>query len=362
MTTSATITGVRVFNGEGLDPVTAVHVVNGRFTDAVGDDAVEFDGGGAALLPGLIDAHVHVAAVDHLVEEARAGVTTVLDMGAPDRARLDALRHRPGLPDIRSALAPASAPGAFPTTHMGYDPATALTGPESAAQFIDDRVAEGADFIKIIVEDPRVPPHAALDGDTVRAVADAARKQGRLSIAHATSLTAARTAVDAGVDVLTHAPLDRPINAELAQRIAAAGIVVVPTLVMMRGVAGRVAAARPGAVDYAHAVASVTALHEAGVSIVAGTDSNAAPGSVNAVAHGTSLHTELGLLVDAGLTPVQALRAAGILAAETFGPTDRGRIKPGQRADFILVDGDPTLSIAASRAIRAVWIGGDQIQ
>ena len=77
---------------------------------------------------------------------------------------------------------------------------------------------------------------------------------------------------------------------------------------------------------------------------------------------GASLHEELGLLVEAGLTPVEALRAATVLPAEYFGFSDRGKILPGRRADLVLIEGDPTQDITATRAIRSVWVTGVQVR
>src|SRR5690348_4356281 len=78
----------------------------------------------------------------------------------------------------------------------------------------------------------------------------------------------------------------------------------------------------------------------------------------SAWAHGASLHGELRLLVRAGLTPTEALRAATSVPATTFGLHDRGRITPGARADLLLVDGDPTSRIADTLSIRDVWRSG----
>ena len=80
------------------------------------------------------------------------------------------------------------------------------------------------------------------------------------------------------------------------------------------------------------------------------------------VPHGKALHEELGLLIEAGLTPVEALRSATVLPASYFGLTDRGEILPGRRADLVLVEGDPTQDIAATRAIRGVWVAGVQVR
>ncbi len=71
---------------------------------------------------------------------------------------------------------------------------------------------------------------------------------------------------------------------------------------------------------------------------------------------------ELRLLVEAGLTPVEALRSATVVPAEFFGFTDRGVIEAGRRADLLLTDGDPTQDIAATRAIRGVWAAGVKVR
>ncbi|MFP5071095.1 amidohydrolase family protein [Pseudonocardia nantongensis] len=74
-----------------------------------------------------------------------------------------------------------------------------------------------------------------------------------------------------------------------------------------------------------------------------------------------TLHRELELLVAAGYTPLEALRATTALPARWFGLDDRGRIAPGLRADLLLVDGDPTVDLTATRAVRRVWIGGEPV-
>ena len=103
----------------------------------------------------------------------------------------------------------------------------------------------------------------------------------------------------------------------------------------------------------ANATESVRRLHAAGVPVLAGTDAGN-PGTT----HGATLHEELALLVAAGLTPSEALTAATALPARTFSLADRGRIAPGLRADLVLVDGDPTTNIDATRAIVTIWKNG----
>ncbi|GAA3296489.1 hypothetical protein GCM10020295_26420 [Streptomyces cinereospinus] len=99
-------------------------------------------------------------------------------------------------------------------------------------------------------------------------------------------------------------------------------------------------------------------LHDAGVPIIAGTDANPFVGMPFHVAHGTALHEELALLVSAGLSCTEALQAATNKAATALRLTDRGTVSPGLRADLLLVKGDPTTDITATRQVEAVWIAG----
>jgi imidazolonepropionase-like amidohydrolase len=108
--------------------------------------------------------------------------------------------------------------------------------------------------------------------------------------------------------------------------------------------------------------ATVSALRDAGVDILAGSDVSEPLPILGGLAHGASLHRELQLLVDAGLTPTEALRAATSAPTRRFGLDDRGRIAPGARADLLLVKGDPTRDITDTLSIEAVWRRGARLQ
>ena len=366
------ITNVRVFDGNAVTEERTIVIDNGVISDATTADSI-VDGQHGTLLPGLIDCHVHLASLANLQQGTPWGVTTLLDMGAQSMAVTNSLRHQRGLADIRGAGNVASAPGGMSITSMGYPPSSAVTGPTDASRFVADRVSEGADYIKVIVEDPDVRGSVVLDKATIAALVEAAHQAGLKVIAHVTSVAAFILASDAGVDVLTHAPLDAAVDNTLAHSIARRGIVSVPTLIAMRTVAGiaEMTARRRASgldVDYAHARQTVSAFHHAGVPIMAGTDAyqGTAPSTNVRLQHGEvfgeALHEELGLLVEAGLTPTEALRSATVVPAAYFGFTDRGVIEAGRRADLLLIEGDPTLDIAATRTIRSVWVAGVQVR
>ncbi len=156
--------------------------------------------------------------------------------------------------------------------------------------------------------------------------------------------------------MITHSPLDKALDDAAVARFVADRRIAVPTLTMMDGTVEQ--SHRPGD-DYAQARATVTALYRAGVPILAGTDANDDAKGVPAnIPHGESLHHELELLVDAGLSGIDALRAATSLPARYFRLPDRGVIEPGRRADLVLVDGDPTDDVSATRQIQRIWCAG----
>lgn len=347
-TTRLALTDVRVFDGEGLRPPATV-VVDGPVIGSDPAGAEVLDCGGAVLVPGFFDAHVHVDGRERLVELRANGVTTALDMGTPSPPALDALRGLPGLTDLRSAGIPAMSP-ANPVTRVLGLPGELFTEVDAAA-FVAARFADGADYLKILVEGH---DEEAFGQDRVDALVAAAHERGKLVVAHAPAHDAVVVALRAGVDVLTHVPLDRPIDADLAALAAERGVVVVPTLTIM------LAVATSAGLDYGVARDSVTALHRAGVPVLAGTDANAVPGSPANVAFGHTLHGELELLVEAGLSTVDALRAATSLPAKHFGLTDRGAITPGLRADLVLLAENPLSDIRATRTIRHTWCAGTQ--
>jgi len=362
------IRDVRVFDSGALSEPTSVLFKGGRIVEVnpgidVSGGAI-VDGSGCVLLPGLVDAHVHLHGVPNLEMLAHAGVTTALDMACWPRELVDELRRQPGLTDIRSAGIPATAPGSTHSKMPGRPDAALISGPDEAEDFVRDRLAEGSDYIKLIADVP------GPDQPTLDALVAAAHRQGHLTVAHAAGSAPFRMALAAGVDVITHIPLDAALDDATVTRMVAAGTIAVPTLTMMDAV-GRLrfgagwdspeSAAPAVGPGYHNARRSVRLLHEAGVPILAGTDANASPGAPAPIRHGESLHLELELLVDAGFTPAEALSAATSLPTRYFSLTDRGAVRPGQRADLVLVAGDPLAKITDSRHVQRVWCAGIEV-
>ncbi|WP_327140151.1 amidohydrolase family protein [Nocardia sp. NBC_01327] len=345
------VTGVRVFDGRELSEPTTV-VIDG---DVIGTDpggAELIDAGGAILLPGFIDAHIHLHGPQTLAQLADFGVTTGLDMATWPPERLEALRKESGASDIRSAGTPLIGAGGMHARVPGMSDAAIITDAAQADRMVAERVAAGSDYVKIVLE---APGGGGPDADVAAAVVRAAHARGLRVVAHAASLGAYLTGLDVGADILTHVPREAEVSAADVRRMAEQGGIAVPTIVMMEGIA---TALGVGGID--HCLATVGALHAAGVPVLAGSDSNDQIGVPFQPEHGAALHRELELLVAAGLTPAEAIRAATSLPAKHFGLTDRGVIAPGMRADLVLIEGDPLADIRATRAIARVWCAGNE--
>lgn len=401
------ITGARVFDGEKILGVTTVLVEDGLIVRVGGDvpeDALTVDGGGATLLPGLIDAHVHTSR-ESLALALRFGVTTELEMqGIHTRDNRGDISEDDAVADVRSSgfgitppgghpselfpegFRPGPPPGAKPAGRPPLVPYS--TTPEEAASFVPRLVERGSDYIKFMIDDGSVegrPGLPMLDQATLNAGVAEARRRGMLTVAHTLTVDATRMAVEAGVDGLAHLFMDRPHTGEIVEMVRDAGMFVVPCVVLnasMMGITGgdladdprvasRLSAEWDGALrsSYGHypqgeiedVLASVRALHDAGVDLLAGTDAAVPLPFLGGVAHGASVHHELQYLVRAGLSPVQALRAATSVPARRFGLDDRGRIAEGLRADLLLVDGDPATAISDTLNTRAVWRRGTRL-
>jgi imidazolonepropionase-like amidohydrolase len=391
------ISNVRVFDGVRARGNLNLVVENGiiRAVDTTLDkwrDVPTIDGSGATLLPGLLDGHAHPRTLEAPREARRFGVTTMLDMGSAGNEQLlrDAAASRSDVADLRSAGFSATAPGGH-GTESGYVIPT-VSGPAAAEAFVQARKASGSDYLKIMLNGLRAATAGVpnLSEDTVTALVRAAHARKMLVVAHVETQADVKIALAAGVDGLGHVWRDRGAAPEMAQRLRAQGVFVAPTLTvadsLVPGARESVAAdprlapflspsqraqlgrpiSLPGRGTPAHAAGGVTqkdvtlrleaarSLVTAGVRMLAGSD---AGGSVPTLM-GLSLHRELELLVKSGLTPAQALASATANVADAFRLSDRGRILPGHRADLLLVRGDPTVDITATRDVLRVWRGG----
>lgn len=336
------------------------------------------DLGDLTLLPGLIDAHVHLAwgsapasagsdAPPPGAEEAlltlRAGFTTVRNLGSTGFADVS-LREAIGAgrvpgPRLLAAGPALGTPGG--TCAQVFASEGVVRGPEEARARVRELAELGVDVIKLCAGGGVLATLAdegscELTLETMRAIVTEAHARGLRVAAHAQGPRAILDAVEAGVDSIEHGAL---IDDTAARAMKERGVALVPTLYRLDwaleaaqkdGRAGGPPAGLAQARDLARA--RVARAVELGVPIVLGTDATVFPHGLNA--------RELGVLVEVGLPPWSALRAATIDAARLLGlEREVGSIAPEKRADLIAVSGDPLTDMHVLE--RVPWVMHDGV-
>ncbi len=348
---------------------------------------------GRWVLPGFVDAHVHLTtvpgadplelltapaslrvlrAVPALRATLEAGVTTVRDLsGADDGMRTAVAEGTVAGPRLLAALRILSITGGHGDWRSvsgvdltgGSRGGAVADGPAEFVRATREVVREGADWIKVAASggmgSPRSEPdHGGLTEAELRAVVEEAARHAVAGVAaHAQGTAAIAAAVRAGVRSIEHGyGLDEPTLDLLLEH----GTFLVPTLATLRRPFSAAAPAwsrrkrenwlRRGEENLARAFA-------AGAPVVLGTDAGVVP-------HGTNL-AELGHLVELGLSPLDALRAGTSTAARMLGLEDEiGSLRPGARADLVVVDVDPLrrlAELADPRHVRRVVLGGSTV-
>lgn len=410
----------RVFDGQrdrGITPVLIdgariVHIGTPLPAAATGARRVDYTG--KTLLPALVSNHAHVGNTqglehgdrfytrDNVVRDLRQfqryGITTVTALGM-NGADFFALRTEANAdPRLGAQLYGAGggigAPdGAPPADSMGlrHDPVARPRTAEQARAAVATQHADGVDLIKLWVDDlggkrPMMTP------EVYRAAIAEAHARGLTVAAHIHDLDQARDLVDARVDILAHGIRDRAVDPMLARKMRDQGTWYIPTVAIdeanywyaehpqalqqpfLRQALHRDVLARWSQPEWQRAqlagsgipaareavatnLDNVRRLHAAGVKLGFGTDAGAMPHRVIGVAE----HRELQLLVQAGLSPAQALQVATSQAADLLGLADRGRIAAGKRADLLVLDADPLTDIANTQRIGAVWQAGQEV-
>jgi imidazolonepropionase-like amidohydrolase len=391
--TAIAYTGATVWDGTGAPAVVgATLVVDSGRVVAVGE-GVEVPRGatvvpldGKFVIPGLVVAHGHVtgawadAAVTDPVERvrgdlllyARYGVTTVASLG--DEAPALAARDAASPTDARARL-------------LVSGPVVAATDAAGARAAALANADAGVDWLKLRVDD-NLGTAEKMPWEAVTAVMEVGRERGLKVATHLFYLEDAKRLLEVGTGMVAHSVRDTDVDAAFIDSLRASRVCYVPTLV--REVSTFVYAERPdwfddpffvehanrGEVERASDAAFMTSMGEspaaaayrvalvqaqrnlktlsdAGIPIAFGTDSGPA-----ARFPGYFEHMELQLMVDAGLTPEQALRSATQVAAQCIEQEGVGSLEPGMWADFLVLGADPLRDIGATRQLERVYIGG----
>lgn len=305
--------------------IIAVQALDRGWRPPAGAQALDMEG--RTILPGLIDAHVHLTLAgdpdSNVAATLRAGFTTVVDLGSAGGA---GVRLRDAIAAGRVAGPRVIAAGSWIGSKGGvceFGGAT-VDGPDAARTRALADVAAGADVLKVCVtgwpaDAVTFPDSVELKEGPLAAVMRVGAEAQRPVFAHAIGRAGALLAASRGVRALAHTPVVDSAGAEAIKR---SGVYVISTLATLTG--------RPGGPEVRRAF---ELLHEAGVPIVLGTDAGVLPHGRNA--------QELMALVQAGFSPAEALRTATVTAAELLRSNEIGEIAPGKAADLVVVEGDP---------------------
>lgn len=377
-----TLWGARLLDDRGVQHERGVVRIDGDRIAAVDHaeggtpPAGSVDLRGRTVLPGLIDAHVHLSGdgvrqpgfgprallkgepdrpreLNYFVLAKAAhaylegGITSVRDVGSYHD---EALHMRDAIelgildgPRIRTCarIVSATSPGGriFGTMYCEAD------GPDGMRRAVREQLRRGADFIKVMATGARSvvdedPEPAQITRAELAAVIEESHRMGKRVAAHAEGIGGTRLAVEEGVDTIEHG-LSLHREPSLLDQMAEKGIVLVPTLTTFHDLAERFTDKfAPALVEQAkrqleEAYQTLQAAVRAGVRLAMGHDSG--PPGDDAI--------ELIRMVEGGLTPLQGIAAATTGSAMAMGLSEVGQIQVGQRADLLVVDGDPLKDI-----------------
>jgi imidazolonepropionase-like amidohydrolase len=375
----------RLIDGTGTDVQydRAVYVEGERIVDIgpgaqVPTDADVLDLREYSVLPGLIDAHVHLifsastnALADVLADDdpllllrgvaaarqaLRAGITTVRDLGGRGgvifRLR-DAIGRGilPG-PRILAAGSPITITGGH-CHFLGLE----ANGESEVRAAARGQLKAGAECLKIMATGGRMTPgtNTLVAQYTVAELSAAVEEAARAHVplaAHALGTAGIRNATEAGVTTIEHCNWLGPdgsvqFDESVAALMAAKGVAVVATLTPLQ---------RSAAALRAEVLRSMRRMRELGVPFVAGTDAGVSLMPFD------SLQRELEILVDdVGFTPLEAIRVATGGAARVLGLASVGTLEPGRMADLIAVEGDPSVRIQDLGSLKVVMKGGQTV-
>jgi imidazolonepropionase-like amidohydrolase len=369
---------------------------------------------GKFVMPGLVDLHTHVANSDVEMQDpvrfftregvtrdlqlyARYGTTSVASLGTDQKPlayemRAEQRDGRPTMARIFTAGRGFTVKDGFPTNKgnvpgIPYEPST----PAEAAAQMEELAAERPDVVKIWVDD-RFGDFKKTPIEISRPIIEGAHKHGIKVIAHVFYLNDAKQLAAAGLDAFGHSVRDRAVDAELIQLMKEHGTWMIPTLyrewatfmfenpgpllddpffaralderqkTVLKSpeyhkalVSDKYFPRYPGVLK--NAIANLKRLADAGVRIGYGTDSG-----VLTRFEGYGEHKELELMVEAGMTPSQVIKAATKDSAEFLGQqSNLGTLETGKWADLVVLGADPLADIRNSRQIEAVYIAGNKV-
>jgi len=349
------LVGGTLIDGTGASPIAdAAVVIRGdlivfagrRSRVTITPEAETLNVGGATILPGFVNAHVHNAyQAVFLSAWARAGVTTVRDEAILATGvtlqeliiRRDTAWNEPGFARLVSAGWMLTGPGGY-----GRVP---LASAAEARSKVNEELDQGADLIKAAVEDRTIgtTEYPVIPTDVLQAVVEAAHGRHRRVSVHVTDARFLQTAIDAGADDIAHTQWD-PVAEAVLRRMVERGIPLVPTLTIYDATG-----------VLAQAQANLRRFVQLGGTVALGDDFGGLPTTLNPQFVLGMPMPEIRWMAEAGMTPMQIIVAATRNSARVCGlGSELGTIEAGKAADVLVVNGNPLSDLEALTAVRLV--------
>ena len=352
------INNVRLFDGEIVKERVSVFIKNGLISK-ISKEKIKYhnaiNGEGKTLIPAFTNSHVHVWMPASLQQAAKAGVLNLLDMHGVESMMpiLRKFKDSTNYASFYAAGAAATVPGGHGTQY-GF-PTPTLTKPEEALSFVKERIKNGAHYIKIIKE----PWKATLDTKTVAALIKASHKENKKAVVHVSKAQDGFQVLKDKADGLVHIWDDKKITETQLNQLKKEHFFVIPTILTLQKVQSLYfnKTEEQTKIKVKLIQEEVKRLYDVGVPILAGTD----PPNAN-INHGTDLYKEMYLLKEAGIPVLDVLKSATSLPALHFNLKNKGFIKKGYRADFILINGNPTKNINDIANEKRVFKLGKEVQ
>jgi imidazolonepropionase-like amidohydrolase len=364
---------VRLFDGDADRGVVDVAVRGDRILriGSVGGgchDATVIDGSGKYLVPGLVNAHVHLWRQSDLRAALQAGVFAVFDLHTSERpdAAFRRLRDSSSYASYYSSGYAATVPGGHPTQIFPIETVNDSVTPE---RFVERRISKGADLIKI-VSGNLAPGSMGANGKTlsfaqIEAITRAAKARDRKVVVHVGQIGETVRIAHMGVDGFVHLwSYGDSATDEQLRVLKESGVFIVPTVLLQQRGWQAIEREPNGQHEFRGFLSpmplllrEIRRLHDAGIPIVAGTD----PPTFG-VNYGDDLVEELAIYARAGLPNADVLRTATGTPARIFALDGVGRIAEGRRANMMLLNSDPLRDVAALRDIAGIWKNGTRVR
>lgn len=363
------IENVGFFNGEEDKGVVNI-AINSDTIAAISTESLlsdsTIDGSGKYLIPGLVNSHTHIWRTEDLKAGYDVGILANIGTHASDETRDSLIKAKSkleGYPFYYTSGIAATVPGGHPT-QVSSNPIETINDSISVKEFVDNRIANGADFIKIVREDHEFfifPAMPTLSYGQIEDIINYTHSLGYKAVVHIGMLSEMVKISEFKPDGFVHMwsySDESELKDEHLEIIEESGAFVVPTAILLpRGfesskIRGEQAFnwANENFISVEDALEGIRRMHQAGIMIVAGTDA----GSTPTLNWGSDLLAELDLYSEAGLSNLEVLRSATGNAAKAW-DIPIGRLSVGSKTNMVLLNGNPLTSLEALDDINEIW-------